>query len=123
MNAGIPKNIAVVSLRAENLPEAVHFYRDVLGLSLLPYHAGGRPHFKIGGVYLVILSGTPQPAGQERFPALAFAVDDLEAAAANLTAHQVELPWGIESDGPGRWVMFHDPAGNLLELVQVEAQS
>jgi len=32
--------------------------------------------------------------------------------------HQVELSWGIEQDASTRWVMFHDPAGNLLELVQ-----
>jgi hypothetical protein len=28
------------------------------------------------------------------------------------------LPWGIEGDARSRWVMFHDPAGNLVELVQ-----
>jgi hypothetical protein len=32
--------------------------------------------------------------------------------------HNVELPWGLESNPAGRWVMFHDPAGNLIELVQ-----
>ena len=51
---------------------------------------------------------------------MAFAVDDLEAAIARLQAHGVELPWGIENDEVSRWVMFHDPAGNLIELVQFE---
>jgi len=25
---------------------------------------------------------------------------------------------GIEEDADSRWVMFHDPAGNLIELAQ-----
>jgi hypothetical protein len=35
-----------------------------------------------------------------------------------LTDHQVALPWGVEGGAGERWVMFHDPAGNLIELVQ-----
>jgi catechol 2,3-dioxygenase-like lactoylglutathione lyase family enzyme len=76
-------SIAVVSLWAEDVPAAVHFYQD------------------------------PQ-----RFPLIALAVDDLDAAEQNLLLHGVELPWGIEADADSRWVMFHDPAGNLVELVQ-----
>ncbi|HET7088874.1 MAG TPA: hypothetical protein VFL17_09505 [Anaerolineae bacterium] len=34
------------------------------------------------------------------------------------TAHRVELPWGIEEDAGSRCVMFHDPAGNLIELAR-----
>jgi hypothetical protein len=47
-------------------------------------------------------------------------VDDLEAAVDQLRAHQVDLPWGIETDANSRWVMFHDPAGNLIELAQFQ---
>ena len=35
---------------------------------------------------------------------------------------EVELPWGIEDFGApepsSRYVMFHDPAGNLIEVVE-----
>ena len=78
-----------------------------------------RPHFDLGGVCLVILKGRslppldPVPA---RFPIVAFAVDDLDAAVDHLRAYHVDLPWGIEEDAASRWVMFHDPAGNLIEL-------
>jgi hypothetical protein len=41
----------------------------------------------------------------------------LDQAIAKLSAHQVELPWGIEQDAGSRWVMFYDPAGNLIEFV------
>ena len=112
--------LAVVSLWAEDVPTTAHFYRDVLGLHLLPHH-GGRPHFDLGGIYLTILRGKPSPAREtdpQRFPVIALAVDDLDAALAPLHAHRVDLPWGIERDEHSRWAMFHDPAGNLIELVE-----
>ncbi len=111
--------LAVVSLWAEDVPATAHLYRDVIGLRLL-LHQGDRPHFDLGGVYLTILKGRPMPAQDsipERFPIVAFAVDDLDAAVDRLHAHHVELPWGIEEDAGSRWVMFRDPAGNLIELV------
>jgi catechol 2,3-dioxygenase-like lactoylglutathione lyase family enzyme len=100
------------------LPETVRFYRDVLGLRLVHHFVDGRPHFDVGGVFMVLLPGSPPPLSQERFPQLAFAVDDMDAALKNLESHQVRLPWGVEGDGRTRWVMFYDPAGNLIELVQ-----
>lgn len=114
---------AVISLWAEDVPAAAHFYRNVIGLKLQP-HAGDRPHFLVDGVTLTILKGCPVPAQDavpERFPLVAFAVDDLDTSLMHLRAHQVELPWGIEQEASSRWVMFHDPAGNLIELVQFNA--
>jgi catechol 2,3-dioxygenase-like lactoylglutathione lyase family enzyme len=110
--------LAVVTLWAENVAQTAHFYRDVIGLRMLSHH-GDRPHFDLGGIYLVILKGRsvppldPVPA---RFPIVAFAVDDLDAAVDHLRAHHVDLPWGVEEDADSRWVMVHDPAGNLIEL-------
>jgi len=112
--------IAVVSLWAPDVPATAHFYRDVVGLPLLAHH-GDRPHFDLNGSYLVILKGLPisaQEASPARFPLMAFAVEDLDAAVERLAAHGVAMPWGIEGDAHSRWVMFHDPAGNLVELVQ-----
>lgn len=112
--------LAVLSLWAEDVPATAHFYRDVIGLELLSHH-GDRVHFDLDGIFLAILQGKPQPARNsipERFPLFALSVDDLDAAVEKLRVHGVSLPWGIESDGESRWVMFHDPAGNLIELVQ-----
>jgi len=111
---------AVVSLWAEDVPQAAHFYRDVIGLRLLPHGHGARPHFEVNGVYLTILRGKPRPAedaAPARFPLFALAVFDLDVAVEKLKAHHVALPWGLEEDADARWVMFHDPAGNLIELV------
>jgi predicted enzyme related to lactoylglutathione lyase len=123
MSTSIPKSIAVVSLWAEDVPTAAHFYRDVIGLRLLPHHShhDGRPHFDVSGTYLTILKGKPVPAQNaepSHFPLIAFAVDDLDSAIERLQAHHVELPREVVEDADSRWVMFHDPAGNLIELVQ-----
>jgi len=111
--------IAVVSLWAEDVPATAHFYRDALGLQLLPHH--DRPHFKVGDVYLTILQGKPvaaQGAIPPHFPLVAFAVEDIDDAVERLKAQHIELPWEIEQDAGSRWVRFYDPAGNLVELVQ-----
>lgn len=117
------KHVAVYSLWAENVPRAVHFYRDVIGLQLLPHH-DRHPAFEVGsGSYLVIVKGRPVPAQDTEsppFPSIAFAVEDLDAAVEHLLVHGVELPWGIETNSGTRWVKFRDPAGNLIELVQFD---
>jgi catechol 2,3-dioxygenase-like lactoylglutathione lyase family enzyme len=112
---------AVISIWAEDEPACAHFYRDVLGLTLMPHPQGGRPHFTVDGVYLTILKGKPVPARSaqpSRFPIFAFSVDDLDAMIERLEKHHVALPWGVEGGAGERWVMFHDPAGNLIELAQ-----
>ncbi|MGB8212558.1 MAG: VOC family protein [Anaerolineales bacterium] len=111
--------IAVVSLWSEDVPAATYFYQDVLGLPRIAHIAEDRPHFDLGGTYLTIVHGRPAlptDAGP-RFPMVAFAVPDLDSAMGKLRSHGVELPWGVETNASGRWVMFHDPAGNLIGLV------
>lgn len=113
------EEIAVITVWAENVAETAHFYHDVLDLPLLPHHHGGRPHFKVGGAFLTIIKGKPRPAmnaDPSRFPIFALRVSDLDDAVTRLEAHGVELSWGIEGQGDNRWVMFYDPAGNLIEL-------
>jgi glyoxylase I family protein len=121
MSSFKPGHVVVISLRAQDVPATAHFYRDVLGLRLLPHH-DHRPAFDLGdGSHLVIIQGQPVPSqdsGPSRFPLIAFAVEDLDDAVAHLQAHGVELPWGIEVSEEARWVMFYDPAGNLIEFVQ-----
>ena len=115
-----PDRLAVVCLRAGDVPTTVHFYRDVVGLHLVPHH-DHHPALDLGGSYLVIVQGEPlltDASGSSRFPALAFAVEDLDQAIQHLQTHHVELPWGVEVGQEKRWVRFHDPAGNLIEFVQ-----
>jgi catechol 2,3-dioxygenase-like lactoylglutathione lyase family enzyme len=116
-----PTHLAVVALWAEDVPATAHFYRDVLGLDLMPHH-GHRPAFDLGhGAHLVILRGEPVPAVDPElplFPQVAFAVEDLDRAVGRLEAHGVELLSGLQRGPDARWVVFRDPAGNLIELAQ-----
>jgi catechol 2,3-dioxygenase-like lactoylglutathione lyase family enzyme len=112
--------LAVIALWAEDVAEAAHFYRDVIGLRPMPHH-GEWPHFNLGGIFLTILQGRPSPAEDalpSRFPILALSVGNLQDAIALLDANAVEMPWGIKENANSRWVLFHDPAGNLIELVE-----
>ncbi len=112
-------NLAIVSIMAENVPQTVHFYRDVLGLNLLPHH-GHRLAFDVGGNILVVVEGVPGKEADEstRFPVLTFTVEDIELALKHLEDNGVESLRGIESRQDTRWVLFYDPAGNLVELAQ-----
>lgn len=115
--------VRVLSIWAEDVPAAARFYRDVLGLQTF----GGashdhRPHFRVGETFLVILQGQPQPATNAdpgEFPLFALDISDLDAAVEQLRAYDVLLPYGI--DTARRYVMFKDPAGNLIELVESKA--
>jgi catechol-2,3-dioxygenase len=111
---------AVIALWADDVVKVAHFYRDVLRLKPLAHHDGSI-HFVVDGTYLVIREGhvtLVEASKSSRFPLFAIAVDDLDDRTDNLQKHDVALPWGIESNETSRWIMFNDPAGNLIELVQ-----
>ena len=118
-----PDRLAIVGIPAEDVPTAVHFYLDVIGLPLLPHHHE-RPAFDLGkDTYLVIVKSqhTFTPAADEPpFPLLTFAVKDLDQAAEHLQAHDVELLSGIQTGARARWILFNDPAGNLIEIAQFD---
>ena len=118
MSAIKTERLAVISLRARNVPLSVHFYRDVLGLDLLLHH-DHRPAFDLGGgTYLVILKGTPVPpqnAEPARFPLLAFAVRDLDAAfpkdvliveASDGTCYRFDVYLALDDPHRARGLMF-----------------
>ncbi len=112
---------AVVAVWAEDVLAAAHFYRDVIGLTPLPHHPEDRPHFDLDGTYLTIVHGHPT-LSDSHFPVVAFSVPDLDKAVEKLQLHNVELPHGVEAGPAGRWVKLHDPAGNLIELVEWTAR-
>lgn len=113
--------VVVLSLWAEDVPATAHFYKDVLGLEFFSHHHGDRPHFKVGDDYLTILQGKPRPAEDaEPFPLFALEVANLDVALSKLHAHGVSTPNGIQIGSRSRYIMFDDPAGNIIELVQFE---
>jgi catechol-2,3-dioxygenase len=118
-----PDRLAIVGIPAGDLSAALHFYLDIIGLPLLPHHHE-RPAFDLGNdTYLVLVKGQQPPAsapGEPPFPALAFAIKDLDQAVDHLQAHGVELHSGIKTASRARWILFHDPAGNLIEFAQFD---
>jgi len=110
------KRIAVVGVRAGNVVRATHFYRDTLGLEILPHHAGP-PHFKVGDMFLAVFERGASD-GNSTTPQVAFEVDDIEADMATLTARGIAFEGGVRQDGDAHWTAFRDSEGNLLELLQ-----
>ena len=122
MSAFKTGKLIVVTLWAPDVPKILHFYRNVLGLELLPHHEK-QPAFIVGNdVHMMIRKGTPVPAQDSTpFPMIAFQVADLDEAVQHLQAHGVKLATEIVINPSARYVMFRDPAGNLIEIAQLSS--
>jgi glyoxylase I family protein len=120
------KGIHHASLLVEDLPRALGFYRDLLGLA----EDATRPAMGFAGAWLqlggqqihLILSPSPLPApagghtGRDRH--LALEVADLDPLLRRLEAARVPCT----SSRSGRRALFcRDPDGNGLEFVEVPA--
>lgn len=107
-----------VALNVDDIATADRFYLDVLGLERIE-----RPDIGIAGswfqapnglqVHLLEIPGSVGPDSNH----IAFAVDDIDAAIAEVRATGFEVDdW---SDiGTGRQVFLRDPSGNIIELNQ-----
>lgn len=107
-----------VSINVDDVPTAVTFYVDVLGMTVRP----DRPDFRFGGAWLdtgggqqvhLIAAEVPTQKGQH----FALRVDDIDGAVAELRERGVEVTEPV-AVGPGRQCFLHDPAGNRVELNQ-----
>ena len=111
-----------IALRADELDASVAFYRDVLGATFMArFDPPGLAFFDFEGVRLMLDRNAA--AGT-----VYFHVQDVDAAAAELTDRGVALDFGpalIHRDDAGtfgpaghqEWmVFFKDPAGNTLAL-------
>jgi len=116
------KNFAAVALWVEDFASVLHFYEDILGLKLISHH-GDVPQFKVGDGILVLLKGNLLPAIDAfpaEFPLITFEVNDLDKIFETLMAKHIELKSGIEERRDSRWIKLCDPAGNLIELVEIK---
>ena len=114
-----------IDVLVADLGRMAPFYRDVLRLPLLfPYvREDGWAGFQAGdvSVYLIeVGGGAPTrrvpgagPAGIESF---AFAVDDLDAAIADLDQAGVEWAAEVVESEWYRYRSFYDPEGNVLHV-------
>jgi len=110
-----------VNSNGTSLPAMVHFYRDVLGLGdkARPEIPGVGGHWHTVGdqeLHLVDAPAAPSgisPTGHH----YCVAVDDLDAAIAELEARRIEYVRAVQgADTVQIWIV--DPAGNTIELQQ-----
>jgi methylmalonyl-CoA/ethylmalonyl-CoA epimerase len=114
------ENIGQVGIRARDLPTAVAFYRDALGLDYL-FEAGTLAFFMCGGVRLM-LAVPENDAVDHESSTVYFRVPDLQAAYAELAAQGVPFvdePHLIAKlpDHELWMAFFRDPDGNLMGLM------
>jgi len=114
-----PSGIHHVAICVRDADEAVAFYRDVLGLTVLP-----RPDFGFGGYWLDaggqqlhLMQSESSRSGGDHF---AIRVDDLDAAVADIRSSGVTVDTVDHVPGAGRQAFLHDPSGNFIELNQPE---
>jgi len=117
-----PSGIHHVAICVRDEDEALAFYRDALGLTVLP-----RPDFGFGGYWLDaggqqvhLMKSDDVPSGGHHF---AIRVDDLDVAVADLRAQGVKVDPIPHMQGAGRQAFLHDPSGNFVELNQPETDA
>lgn len=122
--------LGVVSIWVHDLPRAVAFYRDALGLPLsptLPEDAGPAAdwvRFDLQGTAIELFDLARNPKRADRLPSprqnasvLCFLVEDFDAVYEGLKARGVPMqtarqaPWG-------RYAHFRDPEGNELQIYE-----
>jgi len=110
-----------------DVPEAVAFYRDVLGLRVEEHD--GIAHLHLGGGGHVIAYPKGDAHEPASFTILNFPVPDVPAAVAELTARGVRFEHyegtPVETDEAGVFrgggpliAWFTDPGGNVLSVIE-----
>ena len=113
--------IGQIAVRATDLPRAVAFYRDVLGLTFLFQAPPGLAFFQCGSVQLM-LSGAESPEFDHAASVLYFTVADIDAAHRTLAGRGVafrDQPHQIhQTGGKALWMtFFNDSEGNVFALM------
>lgn len=108
-----------VSLNVTDTERSLGFYRDVLGMAVLP-----RPDFSFPGAWLdaghgrqvhLIQADVPSDLGQH----MAFRVADIDEVIGTLRARGVEVPDARPvGDTDIRQTFVSDPDGNRIEFTQ-----
>ena len=118
----MPRGIQHVALRVTDTVDAVAFYRDVLGMTVVP-----RPDpapvpgawLEAGGQQIHLI----QDDGPIGTPHFAITVEDLESTVAAIRARGVAVFEVDHLPGAGYQAFVQDPSGNAIELNQPEGTS
>ena len=102
-----------------DLPAAVTFYRDVLGLDESWREGEGTAAFRLPGTEVELMLDVPPDSGPEWKAGGFFAVDSVDAFVAEHP--DIKLAGEVIDVPGGRSVAFLDPAGNTLHLLDQSA--
>jgi predicted enzyme related to lactoylglutathione lyase len=102
----------------KDIDRAVDFYENVLGLERSKQWGDMPAHeFETGNLTIAVVDLTAfgQEVGPHRAP-LAFQVDDVPAAKAELESRGVKFSGDIIDSGVCHQAIFEDPDGNVLDI-------
>jgi glyoxylase I family protein len=124
------RSVHHIAILTDDYEKSKRFYTEVLGFEVVrETYRTERRSFKldlaVAGLYQIELFSFPDFRERGSYPEakglrhLAFAVDDVEAAAAELRAKDVPIePVRIDELTQKRFVFFTDPNGQPLELYE-----
>ena len=124
------RSIHHIAILTDDYEKSKRFYTEVLGFEVIreTYRAGRRSYkldLAIAGHYQIELFSFPDFRERGSYPEakglrhLAFAVDDVDAAAAELIRKGVLVePVRVDELTGKRFVFFNDPNGQPLELYE-----
>lgn len=112
-----PLHFAGVELYFEDLPVAVAFYRQVLGLEISDQAEGHYARFLSGSGFLCL-----ERKGSENYPSrdkavIFFEVADLAETLKAIGPERVVQSTPGQRDRPG-WAVLHDPEGHNILLME-----
>jgi lactoylglutathione lyase len=121
------KRLLHTRFRVNNMDEHVHFFRDILGLTLISRHKSPRGSelvfLKVPGseeeIELCHFPGSGKVEVQEDLVHLAFEVDDLKKFAASLADKGIPLTDGpTETSGGSLFAFIDAPDRYEIELIE-----
>ncbi len=122
--------IGQIAMTVEDLPRAVAFYRDVLGMRFLFEAPPAMAFFDCGGVRLMLslAADKGEAAGQRFASVIYYAVPDIQEAAAVLIGRGVSFESAphvvARLPHADLWMGFlRDPDGNLLAIMSEVGKS
>jgi methylmalonyl-CoA/ethylmalonyl-CoA epimerase len=115
-------DIGQIAVRARDLPRAIGFYRDILGLTFLFQAPPGLAFFQCGTVRLMLSTAAESPEFDHASSVLYFNVADIDAAFRVLSDRGVtfrDRPHQIyQTGGQALWMtFFNDSEDNVFALM------